>query len=160
MGILVEDFIHLDISEKDYESVIKKLGKTMERNNYVKETFINAVIEREKIYPTGLPSSKLSVAIPHTDTKHVKKSSISIGILKEPIEFKMMGNIKKSLKVKIVLLLAIKDSAMQIDLLKKLMTVIQNGQLLSDIYNAGDKKEIIKLLDMLNFNYDIIQGGE
>ena len=40
--------------------------------------YIESVIEREKIFPTGLEFPKYCIAIPHTDSKYIKKDAIAI----------------------------------------------------------------------------------
>lgn len=149
MFVLSEELIYLNVEADDAEKIIKLLGKDMLAKNYVKATFINSVIEREKVYPTGLPSKSLSVAIPHTNCKHVNKSCISVGILSQPVNFFMMGDKEHILAVKIVLLLAIRDPKIQIKLLKKLMQVIQDELLLIKLNLATTKEEIMELLRFL-----------
>lgn len=42
----------------------------------VKDDFEQAVLRREQTHPTGLPSGKIAVAIPHTDVQYVKEAGI------------------------------------------------------------------------------------
>ena len=47
------DLIALNLEVKNKEEVIQELGKRMFEKGYVKSTYIDAVLEREKTLPTG-----------------------------------------------------------------------------------------------------------
>ncbi len=146
MGYLNESLIRIGVEAKSSEEVIQSLGALLETSGMVKESYIPAVIEREKIYPTGLPSNGVKVAIPHTNTSHVHKSAIAIGVLKEPVEFYMMGGTGEALQAKIVFLLAISDTKKQLELLKNLMKLFQNKEILQAVVEASTESEIYKIL--------------
>ncbi|WP_246599749.1 PTS sugar transporter subunit IIA [Clostridium lacusfryxellense] len=140
------DLVLLNMEAKTSTDVINDLGKLMLNKNYVKDSYINAVIDREKELPTGLNIGNFYVAIPHTDSNHVNKSNIAIATLKSPVEFREMINPEGKINVELVFLLAVKDPKEQVTLLKSLMSVFQNKQLLIEIKNAKDKQEVAELL--------------
>lgn len=146
MGYLSESLIRIGVEAKSSEEVIQSLGELLEQNGMVKGSYIPAVIEREKIYPTGLPSNGVTVAIPHTNTSHVHKSAIAIGVLKEPVKFYMMGGTGEELQAKIVFLLAISDTKKQLELLKNLMKLFQNKEILQAVVEASTESEIFQIL--------------
>ncbi|MDI3536890.1 MAG: galactitol system component [Eubacteriaceae bacterium] len=111
----------------------------------VKESFVAAVLEREKTFPTGLPAS-IGVAISHTDSKHVIDEGISIVTLKKPVEFRGMGNPKEIVAVEIIILLAIKNPAKQLGILQKIITIIQNKEMLEKIKAAQDPERVYNLI--------------
>jgi galactitol PTS system EIIA component len=148
--VVNENLIELNLEARNSEDVIKILGNAMKEEGYVKSSYLDAVIEREKIFPTGLPSEGICVAIPHTDTWHVNKSAFAVGILKEPVKFFMMGDESTILNIDIVLLLAIDNPTAQVEFLRKLMTVIQNQKLLLELKKSTSKAEVMKLLSYLN----------
>ena len=90
-----ESVILLDVEGETPEEVLKTVASNMANKGLVKQSYINAIIEREKEYPTGLPTPGVSVAIPHTDIEHVNKKSISFAVLKNPVEFYIMGDTNK-----------------------------------------------------------------
>lgn len=111
----------------------------------VKESFVAAVLEREKTFPTGLPTS-IGVAIPHTDSKHVIDEGISIVTLKMPVAFRGMGNPKEIVMVEIIILLAIKNPAKQLGILQKIITIIQNKEMLGKIKAAEEPEKVYNLI--------------
>ena len=82
--------IHVKADRK--EDVIWKLYEKLLQNGKVKENFYEAVLEREREYPTGLKFEKWEVAIPHVSPEYVLESTIAIAVLDEPVEFKRMMN--------------------------------------------------------------------
>ena len=140
------DLVLLDMEAKTSRDVIGKLGKLMLSKNDVKDSYIEAVIAREEELPTGLCIGDFYVAIPHTDSNHVNKSSIAIATLKSPVEFREMVDPDKKINVELVFLLAVKDPKQQVTLLKSLMSVFQNKQLLMKLKTAKEKTEIAELL--------------
>lgn len=143
---LSEELILTDIEAENSSTAIHKLGGLLLDKGYVKETYPKAVSEREKTFPTGLPSKGVGVAIPHTDIEHVNKPAIAIGTLKQPVSFKMMGNPEENVDVEVVFMLAIKDPKLQLEMLQNLMAIIQKVEVLNKIKASKDPKEIVSLI--------------
>lgn len=145
--MLDKDLILIKIKAESPEEVIKKLAELMLAKKYVKESYLNEVLKREKEFPTGLPTQEFGVAIPHTDSSHVNQSTIAIATLEKPVIFKMMGSPEKDVSVRLVMLIAIDNPNKQLKLLKNLMEIFQDNGLLEKIYNAEGRDEILKLLE-------------
>ncbi|WP_236895630.1 PTS sugar transporter subunit IIA [Clostridium beijerinckii] len=143
------DLIALNLEVKNKEEVIQELGKRMFEKGYVKSTYIDAVLEREKTLPTGLDIGEMCVAIPHTDSKHVNESNVALAVLKNPVEFRNMIDPSKKVEVMVVFLLAINDPDSQVTLLSKLMSVFQNVELLKQIKSSSSTQEVTKLLECI-----------
>ncbi|NRT75167.1 PTS sugar transporter subunit IIA [Clostridium beijerinckii] len=143
------DLIALNLEVKNKEEVIQELGKRMFEKGYVKSTYIDAVLEREKTLPTGLDIGEMCVAIPHTDSKHVNESNVALAVLKNPVEFRNMIDPNKKVEVMVVFLLAINDPDSQVTLLSKLMSVFQNVELLKQIKSSSSTEEVTKLLECI-----------
>ncbi|MZK50606.1 PTS sugar transporter subunit IIA [Clostridium beijerinckii] len=143
------DLIALNLEVKNKEEVIRELGKRMFEKGYVKHTYIDAVLEREKTLPTGLDIGEICVAIPHTDSKHVNESNVALAVLKDSVDFNNMIEPSKKVQVRVVFLLAINDPESQVSLLSKLMSVFQNVNLLKQIRNSSNIEEVAKLLEFI-----------
>jgi len=138
--------IELQYKANKAEDVLKRLGQLLYDYDFVKDTYLKGVLEREKVYPTGLPSRGISIAIPHTDPIHVKKSQIAVMTLKNPVLFSMMGSPEVTLPVQIVFMMAIKEPKQQLQLLKQLMKVFQDEKLLQEILASQDEENLKTLL--------------
>ncbi|WP_163972136.1 PTS sugar transporter subunit IIA [Oceanobacillus halotolerans] len=154
--IFDESTILLDLESDTKEDVLTKMGSNLVDKELVKESYIDAVIKRENEFATGLPTSGVSVAIPHTDVEHVNQKTISMAVLKEPVEFGVMGDDSETTPVKVVFMLAMDQPHSQLTLLQKLMQVFQDEDTLQFLVTEKDKTKVKDLLtEKLAF-----EGGE
>ncbi|MGH2318742.1 PTS sugar transporter subunit IIA [Planococcus sp. SE5232] len=133
--------IELEATSK--EEALQLLGSKLIEQGYVKENFIESILEREKNYPTGLPTEPFGVAIPHTDGDMIHTSTIAFASLKNPVKFLMMGTDDKLVEVKLIFMLALKSPDDQLEMLQKLMELIQDPEMVSKLVQ-------IKSVDELN----------
>lgn len=154
-----ESIISVDLEATSSEDVLRSMGRNLYDKNLVKETFTQAIIDREDEFATGLPTSGVSVAIPHTDTEHVNAKTISVATLKEPVDFGVMGGgPDETTPVKVVFLLAMNDSSHQLSLLQQLMQVFQDEKTLMTLANEKDASHIKRILrEKLSLDF---KGGE
>ena len=145
MKKLNEALIVLDADVETAEDCIRLAGEMFEKNGYA-----DAVVEREKEYPTGLPGKGINIAIPHTNNKLVNEPAVGVIIPKKAVTFSMMGMKENKLECEVILPLVVKDSHQQIGMLKKMMSIIQNGELLKRLRDSKDKTEILSLLSALD----------
>lgn len=141
-----KDLVFLDLDFLNQKETIKFLADKLLEKGLVKESFLEGVLEREKKFPTGLFLEKHNVAIPHCDTCHVNESAIVVARLKNEINFKYMADPSKDVKVKLVIMLAIKDPKSQVPVLSDLMTKLSNGDLVEKMMLAKDCDDFIKLM--------------
>ncbi len=145
---LSESNILLGLEAESSSDVIRQLGKTLLEDGYVKESYIDAVINREKTLPTGLPlDGDVNVAIPHTDIEHVNKSAVAMATLAKPVTFQNMVDPSESVAVKIVFLLALEEPHAQIEMLQEVAGVVQNAGVLKALLAATDPKEVIRAFE-------------
>ncbi len=140
-----KELIEIDLNVNTSKEVIEKLSKLLYKGGYVKDSFFDAVIEREKKFATGIPLDPIGIAIPHTDGKHVKKMAVAVGILAKPIKFGTMGG-DGTIDVDLVFLMALRDCESQISLLQRLAEFFQKTDEIEKIKKAGDKETILRIL--------------
>ena len=143
-------FVFPTLAAKKYEDVMSQVGGALTREGYAKETYVDALIEREREFPTGLDVDGYGVAIPHTPVEHVNKTAIAVAILENPVEFTAMGTDDEFVQVKLVMMLAIAgkpgEHGAHIDELQRIMAILQDTALLEKIQNAKSADEIIGLV--------------
>lgn len=144
--MLNENLIFQDLDFSTADEALKYLARELHQQGLVVEDYADAVLAREKEYPTGLPA-KINVAIPHTDSKYVNEPSVAVGILNQPVQFKSMENPDNILDVQIIMMLAIKDPSNQIEFLQSVISLIQDESALEDILSSGDKNKIKEILE-------------
>ncbi len=144
---LNESIILLDLEGNTKEEILTSMASNLQNLGLVKETFKDAVIAREKEYATGLPTMGVSVAIPHTDPEHVIKKAISVAVLKETVDFGVMGGDEsETTPVKLVFMMAMDEADSQLGLLQKLMQIFQDEEVLLSLANEKNESKIIELL--------------
>ena len=144
--ILDEDLIYRNIDFKTSREIETFLADQLYENGYVKEGYKKALLEREQKFPTGLPSSQPAIAIPHANADLVNKTTLAIATLKEPVEFKNMGNTKEDIPVRIVIMLVIAEPHSQVKMLQKVADIVQNEKLRKEFLQAETKQKLLKLI--------------
>ena len=105
--------------------LLTEMGLFAIEKGLANDGFIEAIIDREENYPTGIESS-IGIAIPHTDSLYTNKESIIVAHLEKAVDFQPMGIPTGNVKVEVVFMLLMKDSAKHIDLLSKISELIQD----------------------------------
>jgi len=138
--------ILLNIEANTADEALTLLAKKLLAEGYVKDSFIQAILDREAEFSTGLPGFGRGVAIPHADPQHVNTSVLAVATLKHPVDFRMMGNHDEKIAVEVMFMLALKESHSHMSVLQSLMDVIQNESLLTQIKEAATPSELYALV--------------
>jgi len=141
-----KELIKISLDAKTDHEAIRQLSLMLFERGYVKKSFLNAVIERERTFATGLPCEICGIAIPHADPIHVNEMAIAIGVLKEPIKFGMMGGTKK-IDVDLIFLMALKDCDSQIVMLKRFADFFQKDEYIGKIRSASSPDQILQVME-------------
>ncbi len=142
---LKEALIFPEVDAADSADVMRKIGSAFIREGYCKESYVDALIEREAEYPTGLDIDGIGVAIPHTPVEHVNESATAIAVLKNPVTFVQMGD-DETTEVKLIFMLAVRDPKAHLDKLQTILAIIQDKDVLGKLLKATDKEEIINIV--------------
>ena len=145
-SVFHKELVITNMSASNRDQAIISLGEKLYKNGYVKDTFINAVLERERNSPTGLPTQPLGVALPHIACEYVERTAIAVGLLSKPVEFFIMGALDKTVDVSLVFLMAIQDPANQIHMLQGLAQLFHKPHVLEQLIKAGGPLEIVEIL--------------
>ncbi len=132
-----------NLASSSKEEVFKALHDKLYKNGNVKESFYEGLVKREEVFPTGLLLNNYNVAIPHTDAEHVNNSCIAVATLENPVIFQCMEDKEKLLEVKVIFMLAMAEAHGHIEMLQKLIALIQNEAFLANILDAKDENEIM-----------------
>ncbi|AKG73484.1 PTS sugar transporter subunit IIA [Salinicoccus halodurans] len=144
-----ETLITLDASYSSQEDLFKNAAEHLVDLGYIEETYLEALVNREREFPTGLETKYCNIAIPHTDAPHIKHPFIYLIRLNENLKFKNMGDVNSEVAVKIVLFLGIKNPKKQISLLSDLMGKFEDEDISKMILNGKNEKELEQNLKKL-----------
>jgi len=142
-----KELVLIDIVASTDLEAIEKVAQHLHGKGLVKESFINAISEREKVFPTGLPTEGYGVAVPHTDVEHVIEQAICIATLQNPVSFKVMGSIDETVEVKVLFMLALKEPHSQLEMLQAVIGIVQKPEVLEKICTEKDTQAIFDLVE-------------
>ncbi|MGC9399721.1 MAG: PTS sugar transporter subunit IIA [Anaerolineae bacterium] len=142
-----EELVILPLQADDAHDAIRQLGAKLEAAGYVKASWVDAAIEREKVFATGLPTPQIGVAIPHADVEHVLRQGLAVGVLEEPVAFGEMGNPESTVEVTIICALAVNKSELMVKLLQQLVEIFQTPETLREIAHAPNAAEIVSIFE-------------
>ena len=143
---LKEDCIIENLSAKTTEEALSIMSNMLLAKGYVKDSFPEAILEREKHYPSGLPMEGHKIAIPHTDAEHVNKSVILFARLSAPLEFASMGDPDEKIQVSLISMFALAEKKEIGKMLEVLITAYSNNDVLDAILKAASAREIYDIL--------------
>lgn len=143
--VIDESIIARKLHLENSTDVIKEMGTRLQKAGLVNNLFVDAVIKREAKYPTGLPT-KIPVSLCHTDPEFVVKSFLTLATLDKPVAFHEMGNPSAIQNVKIVFVLGVKEKNEHISVLKNIMALLRDENLLNLIYDSKSVSEIKEIL--------------
>lgn len=140
----------IDASCSTSLDVIRSGFDKLKAEGHVKDSFLDACVNREKEYPTGLPT-EIPVAIPHTFAEHVISPAICLVRLRKPVLFFCMGEEGESVEVSFAFVIAFQQAGDQTSLLKKLLKVAQSA----DTLHAFKEMSITQLQDVASKLLDV-----
>lgn len=137
--IFNENNINCIDSVKDWTEAIKKASHSLLSQGYINENYIVSMIKNIEKYGFYIVLDEY-VAMPHSRPEDgVIKSSVSLLKINNAVMF-------GTEKVKIVCVLAAKNSEKHIDIIKEIMNIIENEEKKEAILSATTKEEIIEIL--------------
>jgi galactitol PTS system EIIA component len=141
-----EDLILDDFLPGSREEALERMAGILVEKGFCKPEFVQAILDREAAHPSALPMSGLKIAIPHTDAEHVNRSALLFARLREPLEFRSMGDPEEKLQVAMISMFALKEKKLIGDLLETLLTVYQQEAVLDSLYRAPDRHAMFRIL--------------
>lgn len=128
------------------EEVMTAMGNRMIREGYAKDSFVQAFLDREKEFPTGLDIRGIGVAIPHTDACHVKREGIALAVLQDSVPFRLMGEENRKIGVRLIFVLTLLHPHSHVERLQNLLNIIQDAEVLEELLHAEEKSGIIQII--------------
>ena len=143
LDFLVSSSVALHYEASDAKAVITHLGKLLFDAGYVRETFVDAALDRESRLPTGLPlSGDVNAAIPHTEVEHVLKPGLAMATLSAPVTFQNMVSPEEAVPCQLVFVMALDQPKAQIEMLQEIAGILQNPAVIQSLMQANDFEEV------------------
>ena len=142
---IYRELIMTGVDARDSEDAIRQVGRLFEENGFVRDTYIDAVVEREKVFATGLEFPGISIAMPHTDVIHCIKPGVTVAKLAHPVEFEHMGEPGRKVQAEMLFMMAIVNPEDQIGTIMKVLGVFQNAEAMEAFKKAETEDEIYEI---------------
>ena len=122
---------------KTQNEAFELLAKQFVDADVVQPNFLEGIQEREKNFPTGLQSDTVGFAIPHTDSKNVKRNQLGFMSLTNPVVFKSMADPDEEIQVELIVMMAIQGHD-QAEMLGRLMDMFMNEDTVNRLKTVND----------------------
>lgn len=140
--LISPELVLMGIEADTDQEAIEILARHLYGKGIVKESYIEAVKAREKVFSTGLGFEEMGIAIPHTDSEHVNQQAIAIGILKKPVHFCHMGMPEVPVEAEMMFMMAIEKPDSQVEFLSKMMEIFQTEGRLPALKACATEEEV------------------
>jgi len=145
LNLLEPSAVRLHSEAQDKTEVLTELGNLLFQTGYVRESFVEAALQRESQMPTGLPlEGRYNAAIPHTECEHVLKAGLALATLAKPVIFQNMIQPEEGVPVQLVILMALDQPKSQVEMLQEIAGVLQDAQVIEKLMEARDFQDIQK----------------
>lgn len=121
------ELVLLGLEASDREEVLRAVADTAVAAGYGEESLPDAVVAREREFPTALPTV-VPVAIPHADVEHVRRPGLAVATLARPVDFVQMGSDDISIAVVAVFMPLITEARLQTSFLARLIEMLQQQE--------------------------------
>lgn len=143
--VLNEDLVTLNLQAKTKKDAIEELVLLLKEKGKVNsvKNFMADVFYRETEGATGIGEG---VAIPHGKSSAVIKTSIAIGITKDPIEWETLDDEP----VSVIILFAVRDQdsdVLHIKLLQRVAILLSKDEFIEKLHNVKSKKALVQMFN-------------
>lgn len=138
--------INLDLKSKNKNALLREMFKSMENSPFIKdkEKVFEDLLNRELIGSTGIGNG---IAIPHAKTDYVDDIVISIGILKESIEYESID--EEKVNIVFMFLAPTSLSKEYLTILARISRFSQEEKFRKALLSAKTKEEILEYIKQL-----------
>ncbi|WP_075278852.1 PTS sugar transporter subunit IIA [Thermophilibacter provencensis] len=122
------------------------LADVLHEAGYVKDSYRQAILDREASFPTGLFAGDVNVAIPHCDVENVNEGAMCVGVLRHPATWGRMEDKTQTCEVSLVVMLALTDPKDHLETLRKVIGLVQDQELVARVVAAETPGEVFSLV--------------
>ncbi len=139
---------HIAVSSETAEGVLRELGRHAVERGYATSGYVEALLDREADFPTGLavPTAPVDVAIPHAGPQHVREGAVVLALPETPVAFRDMDDPEETVDAGVVMLLLADESEGYTAFLSNLANLFQHPEF-ADAVRAGDPDRILDLVE-------------
>lgn len=142
--LIQRDLVEMDCAARSQGEFFHHMADKLERLGYVHKTFRQAIMVREDMYPTALPTHPQAIAIPHTEPAHLVRPFIAPTRLRSPIGWREMGNSSVELHVQFIFVLGFIGDDEHIELLQTMVNSFMEDSFVRRLETADTEDRFYK----------------
>jgi PTS system galactitol-specific IIA component len=146
LELLSPDLVFLNVEANDAKDLLGQLEGELSSRGLIKGTWLDAILNREQRYPTGLSCPAIDVAIPHTDPENIEKPYIAVVKPAKPVEFEPMTGSGPNVQAQLIVNLGIVHSEGQVKILQLLMMTFMDSEKSERILAQQSSKDLYSVL--------------
>jgi PTS system galactitol-specific IIA component len=132
-SLLSPELTFVGLEASDRWDFFTKLGEKLNAAGKIKPTWFDAIVEREKNYPTGILFEGGAVAIPHTEPENLEEPYIAIVKPAHPIVFEHMAGMGPDVEAQLIVNLGIQHEGGQVAMLQALMGMFMDKAVIDEL---------------------------
>lgn len=132
-------FVRTGIHFTNCEAALQHIGAEMLAKKVVQESYPQALLERETVFPTGIALERHAVAIPHCEAIHAVSPAIYLIRPDEPVRFQRADD-DSDIPVTLIIALIVENPEAQLKLLRRLFSELQNPDVMEALLVAPDSQ--------------------
>ncbi|WP_066191788.1 BglG family transcription antiterminator [Gracilibacillus timonensis] len=133
------DTIYLGMNIKHRFEIVEMLARQLVQKGFAEQSFIHRAMLREKTAATAVGGG---IAIPHADPNFVKKSVVSLAILRHPVQWG-----REMVSVVFFLAIAKEDRDMLKPLMQTVLSISQNPAMVEALNEAESVAEMLQIFE-------------
>ena len=154
MNLIEKDLIFNE-EFSDLNQAFKCLSKKFLERGLVKQGYLDALIQREKNYPTGIDLTAIckgfpNIAIPHTESRYCNATKVIVVKLHKDIVVKDMMNADKDLDVKYLFMILNNEGTEQSNILAKIMEFATKEENINGLIKSDSLESIYEIVKIIN----------
>lgn len=138
------------VKAADDRETLRRLGAIAIARGWARQGYVEALLEREAAYPTGIATASARVALAHADPVWVQHPALLVAVLAEPVLFHSMEEPSVTIPVDTVFLMLIDRPEAHLALLGQLVNLVQSsrfpdmrsGLTASELKDTLERKEV------------------
>ncbi len=139
----------------DLTQAFKCLSEKFLERGLVKQGYLDALIQREQNYPTGIDLTAVckgipNIAIPHTESRYCNVTKVIVIKLHKDIVVKDMMNADKDLDVKYLFMILNKEGTEQSNILAKIMEFATKEENINGLIKSDSLESIYEIVKIIN----------
>ena len=147
VSLFQPELIFLNFDAVNQKTLFEQLNIKLIELGYIRPGWLEAIQEREEVFPTGLAFPTISVALPHVDPEYIIKPYIAIIVPKDAIEFLSMDGEGRKVLAHYIFNLGVCKDVSQIQVLAKLMDFFMNAEAVAVMRKMESPSELCSYLN-------------